>query len=46
MNQTAWFVVGLVFVALAATYAPKLAGLFVILLAAYLGYRAANKGLV
>lgn len=41
-----WFVAGLVLVAILASYAPKLAGMFVILIATVLAIRAAQKGLL
>jgi hypothetical protein len=45
-NATAWYVAGLIFVALLAMYAPKFAGAFVILLVSVLAIRAAQKRLV
>ncbi len=45
-NVTAWYVAGLIFVALLAMYAPRFAGAFVILIVAVLAVRAAQKRLV
>jgi len=45
-TQTAWFLTGLVLVALLSMYAPKLAGGVVILLVTVLAIKSADKGLV
>lgn len=44
--QTGWFIAGLIIVALLAMYAPKIAGVLVLLVVAVLGIKAAHKGLV
>ena len=45
-SQTGWFIGGMIILALASLYQPKLAGLFVVLLVAYLGIRVAQKNLL
>lgn len=44
--RTGWFIAGLVMLALAALYAPKIAGYVVVLIVLYLGFKVANKGLI
>jgi hypothetical protein len=36
-NRDAWFVVGLIFIAILASFAPRIAGTLVVLVAVYLG---------
>lgn len=45
-QQIAWFVVGLIFVALLSQYAPKFAGALVILVTIVLAIRLHNKALI
>lgn len=44
--RTGWFIAGLILVSLLAMYAPRLAGIIVLLVVAVLAIEAANKKLV
>ncbi len=46
MSRGAWFVVGLILIALLASYAPKWGGAFAILILLVLGFNAAKQHLV
>jgi len=46
MSRAAWFIVGLVLVALLASYAPKWGGALAILILLVLGFQAAKQHLV
>lgn len=45
-EQTGWFIAGLVVVALLSMYAPKFAGVLVLLVVTVLAIKAADKQLV
>lgn len=45
-NRNAWYVTGLILIALLALYAPRFAGAFVVLIVLVLAFTAARKGLV
>lgn len=42
-SLTGWFIAGLVLVALLSMYAPRIAGILVILIVVFIGVELANK---
>ena len=45
-SATGWFVAALIMLVILAMYAPRFAGVIVLLIGTYLALKAANKGLL